>query len=72
MTMGNTQEQAKSGSNSQGGAAGHTNAWTWTLSIPRNVRADLRIAGDVSREDIRRLKKQIEFLEESFEEGEPQ
>ena len=44
-------------------------SWTWTLSIPRNVKADLRIAGDVTREDIARLKKQIEFLEESFEEG---
>jgi len=44
------------------------NAWTWTLSIPRNVRAELKIAGDVTRDDVRRLKKQIEFLEESFEE----
>ena len=49
----------------------HANAWTWTLSIPRNVRADLRIAGDVTRDDVRRLKKQIEFLEESFEEEKP-
>jgi len=44
------------------------NAWTWTLSIPRNVRAELKIAGDVTRDDVRRLKQQIEFLEESFEE----
>lgn len=44
------------------------NAWTWTLSIPRNVRADLRIAGDVTKADITRLKQQIEFLEKSFDE----
>ncbi|SRR6266481_341977 len=43
-------------------------SWTWTLSIPRNVKADLRIAGDVTRADIARLKKQIEFIEDSFEE----
>jgi len=48
-------------------AASHPNAWIWTLSIPRNVRAELKIAGDVTRDDVRRLKKQIEFLEESFE-----
>ncbi len=47
-----------------------SNAWTWTLSIPRNVRAELRIAGDVTKADMVRLKKQIEFLEESFDESE--
>jgi hypothetical protein len=46
-----------------------SNAWTWTLSIPRNVRAELRIAGDVTKADMGRLKKQIEFLEESFDDG---
>lgn len=45
-----------------------SNAWVWTLSMPRNVKAELRIAGDVTKSDIVRLKKQIEFLEESFEE----
>jgi hypothetical protein len=40
---------------------------SWTLSVPRNVKAELRIYGDVKREDVMRLKKQIEFLEESFE-----
>jgi hypothetical protein len=44
------------------------NAWTWTLSIPRNVKAELRIAGDVTKADIARLKKQIDFLEDSFDE----
>jgi hypothetical protein len=44
------------------------NAWTWTLSMPRNVKAELRIAGDATKSDIARLKKQIEFLEESFDE----
>jgi hypothetical protein len=44
------------------------NAWTWTLSIPRNVKAELRIAGDVTKADMVRLKKQIEFLESSFDE----
>jgi hypothetical protein len=52
------------GSSSPSNAA---NAWTWTLSIPRNVRADLHISGEVTKADIARLKKQIEFLEESFE-----
>jgi hypothetical protein len=44
------------------------NMWTWTLSIPRSVKAELRIAGDVTKADIVRLKKQIEFLESSFDE----
>jgi hypothetical protein len=44
------------------------NVWTWTLSIPRNVKAELRIAGDVTKADVTRLKKQIEFLESSFDE----
>jgi hypothetical protein len=43
--------------------------WTWTLSVLRNVRADLRITGEVTKADIARLKKQIEFLDESFEQG---
>jgi len=45
-----------------------SNAWTWTLSMPRNVKAELRIAGEPTKSDIARLKKQIEFLEESFDE----
>jgi len=53
---------------SQAGGHSASSAWTWTLSIPRNVRADLRIAGDVTKADITRLKQQIEFLEQSFDE----
>jgi hypothetical protein len=44
------------------------NSWTWTLSMPRNVNAELKIAGEPTKSDIARLKKQIEFLEESFDE----
>ena len=36
--------------------------------MPRNVKAELRIAGDATKSDIADSKKQIEFLEESFEE----
>ncbi|HEX6466074.1 MAG TPA: hypothetical protein VFZ99_02150, partial [Terriglobales bacterium] len=43
--------------------------YSFALSIPRNVKAELRIFGDVTAEDIKRLKKQVEFLEEQFEEG---
>jgi|ERR1019366_35731 hypothetical protein len=68
MTTSSTQEHSKSTPQSQGAGGNQANAWTWTLSIPRNVRAELKIAGDVTRDDVRRLKQQIEFLEESFEE----
>lgn len=45
--------------------------FTWSLSIPRNVRAELRLIGsDLKVEDVRRLKKQIEALEESFRDSE--
>jgi hypothetical protein len=44
-----------------------THAWTWTLSVPRSVNAELRIAGDVTKADIARLKRQIDFLAESFD-----
>ncbi len=68
MTTSGTQEHPRGAAQTQGGSAGAANNWTWTLSIPRNVRAELKIAGDVTRDDVRRLKQQIEFLEESFEE----
>ncbi len=43
--------------------------FSWHLSIPRNVRAELRLYGrDFRREDVERLKKQLELLEEAFEE----
>ena len=63
------QTEAKSASAVPIPATGvNTNAWTWTLSMPRNVKAELRIAGDATKSDIARLRKQIEFLEESFDE----
>ena len=43
--------------------------WTWPLSIPRNVKAELRITGALQKGDIARLKKQVESLEEAFEDG---
>lgn len=43
---------------------------SWVLSVPRGVRAELRITGkDVRRDDLERLKKQIDFLVESFEDA---
>lgn len=51
--------------------ASPSNAWVWTLSMPRNVRAELRISGSVTLEDVRRLKKQVEFLEETFDDVAP-
>jgi hypothetical protein len=47
---------------------GAVNAWTWTLSMPRSVKAELRIVGQPTKADVGRLKKQIEALEESFDE----
>src|ERR1035438_2566614 len=46
-------------------ASHEVNAWTWTLSMPRSVKADLRIVGKVTKADVVRLKKQIEALEEA-------
>lgn len=43
------------------------NAWTWTLSIPRSVHADLRIVGIPTKADIARLRKWIDSLEEAFD-----
>jgi hypothetical protein len=44
---------------------------SWVLSVPRGVRAELRITGkEVRREDLERLKKQIDFLVESFSDDE--
>lgn len=50
-----------------GQAAQSVSVWTWTLSMPRSVRAELRIFGDVKKGDVVRLKKQIDALEESFD-----
>jgi hypothetical protein len=42
-------------------------SWNWPLSVPRGVNAQLMITGQFTKADIARLKKQIEFLEESFD-----
>lgn len=42
-------------------------SWTWPLSVPRGVNAQLTLTGEFTKADIVRLKKQIEFLEESFD-----
>jgi len=48
---------------------GTTLPLSWVLSVPRGVRAELRITGkDIRRDDLERLKKQIDFLVESFDE----
>jgi hypothetical protein len=45
-------------------------SWNWPLSVPRGVNAQLMLTGQFTKADIARLKKQIEFLEESFDEEE--
>jgi len=47
-------------------------AWTWPLSIPRNVKAELKITGQLTSGDVRRLKKQIEALEDAFDDASDQ
>lgn len=47
-----------------------TDVYMWPLSKPRGVKAELRITGNYTRADIARLRRQIEFLEESFDENE--
>lgn len=51
-------------------AASAVNAWTWTLSMPRNVKAALQITGAVEKRDISRLIKQLNALKEAFDEDE--
>jgi hypothetical protein len=41
-------------------------AMNWVLSVPRGVRAQLIITGDVKAEDLKRLKTQIDFLIDSL------
>lgn len=51
--------------------AGRGMSFTWTLSVPRAVHAELRIHGtEIRKADVARLRKQLDFLEESFEEDE--
>lgn len=42
----------------------------WVLSVPRGVRAQLIITGNVKADDLKRLKTQIDFLVDSFDEAE--
>jgi hypothetical protein len=42
-------------------------SWNWPLSVPRGVNAQLMLTGQFTKGDIARLKKQIEFLEDSFD-----
>jgi len=45
--------------------------YSWALSIPRNVRAELRLYGqDLRREDVDTLKKYLELLEVAFQASE--
>jgi hypothetical protein len=47
-------------------------SWSWPLSIPRNVKAELKITGELTGGDIRRLKKQIDALGEAFDDASDQ
>ena len=49
-------------------ATSTVNTWTWTLSMPRSVRAALNIIGPVEKRDIVRLIKQLNALKEAFDE----
>lgn len=41
--------------------------YRWAVSIPRGITAELRIFGqELRREDVQRIKKQLELLEEAF------
>lgn len=43
---------------------------SWVLSVPRGVRAELRLIGkEITKGDLERLKQQIDFLVASFEDG---
>jgi len=44
--------------------------YRWSLSIPRNITAELKITGaDLRRRDIELLEKQLALLKESFDDG---
>jgi hypothetical protein len=51
-----------------GGPPPAIQSYSFALSMPRNVRAELKLFGQVTKSDVERLKKQIEFLEEQFKE----
>jgi hypothetical protein len=69
LCRGGTMEPVPQGQS--GKATQNIHLFTWSLSMPRNVRAELKLSGEgIRKEDVQRLKKQIEALEESFDEQE--
>lgn len=48
--------------------AGAPRSWSWPLSVPRAVNAQLMITGQFNKNDLLRLTRQIEFIAESFDE----
>jgi hypothetical protein len=47
--------------------ASEVQVYSWALSQPRRVRAELKLIGrELRKEDIERLKKHLDLLEESF------
>jgi hypothetical protein len=64
-TMEQPAPQGQSGRGTQ-----NVHFFTWSLSMPRNVRAELKLSGEsIRKEDVQRLKKQIQDLEESFDDS---
>lgn len=60
--------QASQQTNDPSKQAGAIPPQNWVLSVPRGVRAELKIVGqDVQPQDLERLKEQIDFLRNSFE-----
>jgi len=50
-------------------AGNEIQVYSWPLSQPRKVRAELKLIGrEFRKEDIERLKKHLDLLEESFSE----
>jgi hypothetical protein len=47
---------------------GAPHSWSWPLSVPRAVNAQLMVTGQFNKTDLLRLAKQIEFIAESFDE----
>lgn len=41
----------------------------WVLSVPRGVRAQLIITGNVRADDLKRLKAQVDFLMDSLDDS---
>lgn len=45
-------------------------SWSWPLSVPRGVNAQLMVTGQFNKNDLLRLTRQIAFIAESFDETE--